>query len=192
MALFVNPALAERPVIVVLGDSLSAGYGIDRGEGWVALLQRRLAEQGLAYRVVNSSISGDTTRGGLERLPRTIETHRPALLIIELGANDGLRGFPVSETRSNLREMITLAQREGVRVLVLGMRIPANYGRRYTERFAGVFPEVAHEAGVPLVPFFLERVAQHPELMQDDTIHPNEAAQPYLLETVWAALSPLL
>jgi acyl-CoA thioesterase-1 len=175
--------------ILVVGDSLSAGYGVDPQETWVSLLSDRLAEKGYGYRVVNASISGDTTNGGLKRLPRALELHQPSLVIIGLGGNDGLRGLPVKGMRENLAQMIELSRTAGAKVVLLGILIPPNYGRAYEEAFAGVYPTLAEEYGVPLVPFFMEGVALNAEMMQADGIHPNSAAQPRLLDNVWPALS---
>lgn len=185
-------ASADPPVILVLGDSLSAAYGLDTGQGWVALLERRLRDRGLPHRVVNASISGDTTHGGLARLPAALARHHPGLVIIELGANDGLRGQDPQRMRDNLKEMIGLSRAQGARVLLVGIRLPANYGRRYRERFDAVFPELAETTGVALVPFLLEGVARDRRLFQADGVHPNAAAQGRILDTVWARLEPLL
>jgi len=178
--------------ILVLGDSLSAGYGIDTGSGWVRQLQERLRDKGYLHRVINASISGDTTKGGLARLPRALATHRPEVLIVELGANDGLRGMDLAETRGNLDRMLTLAETAGARPLLLGMKLPPNYGKKYTERFHNVFLDLAAQRAVPLVPFFLEGVAQDPRLMQTDGIHPNELGQERMLDNVWPVLEDLL
>lgn len=186
------PAAATGPAIVILGDSLSAGYGLRREEGWVALLERRLRTEGYGYRVVNASVSGETTGGALARLPRVLQVHRPALVIVELGGNDGLRGVPVTELRSNLERIVTLSKQAGANVLVAGMRIPSNYGPQYTERFFATFGEVAKQHRVALVPFFLDRIALDDRFFQPDRIHPTAAAQPYLLDTVWPVLQPLL
>ncbi len=180
------------PKIVVVGDSLSAAYGIDKQRGWVALLQQRLREQGLDYEVVNASITGDTTRGGLSRLPATLERERPAVLIIALGGNDGLRGLAPEQTFGNLRRMIEEGRAAGASVLLLGVRLPLNYGRAFGEKFHRVYLELAHEEQVALVPFFLEGVAETRELMQPDGIHPGVTAQPLILDNVWSALEPLL
>ena len=176
----------------MLGDSLSAAYGIEPGQGWAALLQKRLQEQGYGYRVVNASVSGETSSGGLQRLPRALRLHQPAIVILELGSNDGLRGLPLRTTRSNLVKMIELAHEAGAKVLLVGMRMPPNYGPRYTEQFMRMYAEIAESQRVALVPFFLERVALDPALMQDDGLHPNARAQPLLLETLWPQLAPLL
>jgi len=185
------PARHTR-VILVFGDSLSAGYGIRVDHGWVSLLAQKLAREGYGFQVVNASVSGETTAGGLARLPRALSLHRPGIVILELGANDGLRGLPVAQARDNLGRMISLAQAQHARVLLLGMRMPPNYGERYTEGFRQMYLEVAHSYGVPLLPFFLDRVALHAELMQADNLHPNELGQPLLLENVWPKLAPLL
>lgn len=183
---------AERPVILVLGDSLSAGYGLVPGEGWVALLERRLNAQGYEYRVVNASVSGETTSGGLERLPRAIALHRPAVLFIELGANDGLRGLPIPAFRANLERMIELGRKAGAHVVLAGMRIPSNYGPQYAEGFFSVYGDLASSRKVSLVPFMLEGMALRDDLFQEDRIHPGGAAQIILLDNAWAALAPLL
>jgi acyl-CoA thioesterase-1 len=185
-------AAAADDRILVLGDSLSAAYGIEKQKGWVALLQRRLREQGLGYAVVNASITGDTTRGGLSRLPAALERERPSVLIIALGGNDGLRGFSPSQTRANLQGMIEAGRRAGARVLLLGVKLPGNYGRAFGEKFHRVYLDLAREEGVALVPFFLEGVAETRDLMQPDGIHPAVAAQPRILENVWSGLEPLL
>ena len=176
----------------MFGDSLSAAYGIAAQRGWVALLAERLERERLDYSVVNASISGETTAGGLARLPRALERHRPAILVLELGANDGLRGLPVEAMRKNLDAMIGLARRAGAKVLLVGMRIPPNYGPEYTQAFADAFASLAKRRGTALTPFLLEGVAGDRDKFQDDRIHPTAEAQPILLETVWKALRPLL
>jgi acyl-CoA thioesterase-1 len=186
------PVTAHARVVLVLGDSLSAGYGIDTQKGWVALLQSRLRDNGLPHRVVNSSISGDTTSGALARLPRALSLHHPAIVIVELGGNDGLRGLSLQEMRENLAQIIRTVRDKGAKVLLLGMRLPPNYGTAYTEKFNAIYQQLAEAYGVPLVPFLLEGVANRPELMQDDGIHPRAAAQEQLLENVWPYLRPLL
>ncbi len=183
---------AGAPTIVVLGDSLSAAYGIRPEQGWVALLQRRLREQGYGYRVVNASVSGETTGGGLARLPRTLKVHDPAIVIVELGGNDGLRGVPIDELKRNLDRLVQLSRDSGAQVLLAGMRIPTNYGPQYTERFFGTFGEVARTRKVPLVPFFLDRLHYDDRHFQADGIHPNAVAQPIMLDNVWPVLRPLL
>lgn len=177
---------------MVLGDSLSAGFGLEIRESWVTLLQQRLVDEGYGYQVVNASISGDTTAGGLARLPRVLERHRPSIVIVELGGNDGLRGLPVPRLRANLEQMISLAAEAGARVLLAGIQIPPNYGPRYARAFAEVFPSLAAERQVPLIDFILQDVALDPSLMQADGIHPNAAGQPVILETVWSALTGML
>jgi acyl-CoA thioesterase-1 len=180
------------PAILVLGDSLSAGYGISVEQGWVALLQGRVRAKGYGYRVVNASSSGETTGGGLARLPRALSMHRPRIVIVELGANDGLRGLPVADIRANLDAIVKRSQQAGARVLLVGMRIPPNYGPVYADSFRALFADVATRDKVPLVPFLLQSVALHDALMQEDGLHPNAAAQSRLLDTVWPHLEPLL
>lgn len=182
----------EAPRILVMGDSISAGYGIQREAGWVNLLVENLARAEYPHQVINGSISGETTGGGLARLPQALETHDPDVVIIELGGNDGLRGYPTERVRENLREMVTLSLADDRQVLLVGMQIPPNYGPRYTSAFFNMYAEVAEETGVSLVPFFLEAVALTPGLMQSDGIHPTADAQPLLLETLWEYLAPLL
>ena len=184
--------MASDHTILVLGDSLSAALGIRPEQGWVALLAQRLQAQGYGYQIVNASVSGETTSGGLERLPRALQLHQPGTVILELGANDGLRGLPVSETRENLARMVRLSQAAGARVLLVGMRIPPNYGPRYTEAFARMFPELANQYHLPLVPFLLEKVALDPTRMQQDGMHPNARGEPPVLDTLWPYLKPLL
>lgn len=186
------PAIASERVILVLGDSLSAAHGIVQEAGWVALLRERLGKQGWDYRVVNASVSGDTTGGGLARLPEALDRHHPAILIVELGGNDGLRGLPLAETQSNLTRIVHLAKRRGVRVLLLGVRLPPNYGKAFTERFQAMFHKVARAEEVRLVPKMLAGVAEDASLMQPDGIHPTAAAQPRLLANIWPKLTPLL
>jgi len=187
------PLLAHAAgTILVVGDSLSAGYGIDKQRGWVALLQQRLQQESPGYRVVNASISGDTTRGGLSRLPAALKRESPAILILELGANDGLRGFAPGQTQDNLRGMIQQARDVGASVLLLGIKLPANYGPVYGEKFHRVYLELADEMQIALVPFFLEGVAETRALMQADGVHPGVEAQPRILDNVWAGLAPLL
>ena len=186
-------AKAETPVILVFGDSISAGYGLTRVEqGWVALLQTRLKGQDYGYQVVNASVSGETTAGGLARLPRALMLHQPKIVILELGGNDGLRGLPIAQMRANLGRMIDLASAGGAKVLLLGIRMPPNYGPEYTEQFRSCYSDLARDKKLPLVPFLLNDVAQFPDLMQADGIHPNELGQPKLLANVWPSLKPLL
>jgi acyl-CoA thioesterase I len=185
-------AVASDRTILVLGDSLSAAYGIRPDQGWVALLTQRLETQGYGYPVVNASVSGETTSGGLQRLPRALQLHRPGIVILELGANDGLRGLPLTTTRENLAKMVQIAQAAGARVLLVGIRIPPNYGPRYTEEFARLFPDIANQYHLPLVPFLLEKVALDSKLMQEDGLHPNARGEPAVLDTLWRKLEPLL
>lgn len=185
-------APAAAPVILVFGDSISAGYGLADGQGWVTLLQHRLKAQGYGYQVINASVSGETTAGGLARLPRALALHRPALVIIELGANDGLRALPPAQMRANLMRMVSLSQRAKATTLLVGMRMPPNYGPRYTAQFHQVYEDVARYFGIPLVPFLLDGVAMNPALMQGDNLHPNAAGQPRLLATLWPALERML
>ena len=187
------PAQADGPpVVMVLGDSLSAGYGMDTDQSWTALLQQRLSEQGYEYRVVNASISGETSEGGRTRIDELVERLAPRLVIVELGGNDGLRGLPPDRTRGNLTAIVETAQAAGAAVALLGMRIPPNYGRRYTRAFAGTFKDVAAATGVPWVEFFMDGVALDAGLMQDDGIHPNVQAQPVLLDNAWPAIRQAL
>lgn len=182
-----HAADAQRTLLVV-GDSLSAGFGLEPGQGWVTLLQDRLEARGYGYRVVNASISGDTTTAGLGRLPRALRLHQPAIVLIELGGNDGLRATPVALIRDNLAAMVRLAQAAGARVILAGMQMPPNYGMRYTADFAAVWPAVAKATGAPLIGFFLQGVALDPALMQADGIHPNAAGQPRLLDNAWPVI----
>jgi acyl-CoA thioesterase-1 len=184
--------VASDRTILVLGDSLSAAYGLRPEQGWVALLQQRLASAGYGYEVVNASISGETTSGGLQRLPRALGLHQPGILILELGANDGLRGLPLAVAAENLEKMIALAKQSHARVLLVGMRIPPNYGLRYTTDFAQMYPQIASRDGLPLVPFLLQSVALDPERMQSDGLHPNASGEPAVLDTLWPQLEPLL
>jgi acyl-CoA thioesterase-1 len=191
--LFLVPALATAaPVILVMGDSLSAGYGIDVRAGWVALLEKRLAQQGYPHRVVNASVSGETTAGGRTRLPDALRRNRPAIVILELGGNDGLRGLSLTETRVNLAAMIKAANGKRARVLLVGIHLPPNYGPEYTGKFRALFDALVREYRLPYVPFLLEGVALTPGLMQPDGLHPRAAAQPRILDNVWPYLEPLL
>ncbi len=186
---------APTATVLVLGDSLSAEYGLRRGSGWVALLAERLDREHTGLQVVNASISGDTTSGGRSRLPGLLAQHRPALVLIELGGNDALRGLPLDMTRANLAQMVQTAQGAGARVLLLGMQLPPNYGSEYGRRFAAMFAEVAREQRAALLPFFLKGVADRAnptELFQADRIHPTEQAQPVMLANVWPELRKLL
>ena len=176
----------------MFGDSLSAGYGLRAGQSWVDLLGRRLVAEGYEFRVVNASVSGETTAGGLARLPRALDLHRPAIVVLELGANDGLRGLPPSVSRENLARMVRLVKARRSRLLLVGIHLPPNYGPRYTAEFDAMYRSIAARDRVPLVPFLLEGVALDRMLMQADNLHPNEGGQPALLENVWPRLRPLL
>jgi acyl-CoA thioesterase I len=185
----------RTPLILVVGDSLSAEYGLQRGSGWVALLEQRLARDRIAARVVNASISGDTTAGGRSRLPSLLSQHRPTHVILELGGNDALRGLPLAMTQDNLDAMTRAAQAAGARVVLVGMQLPPNYGRRYGDDFAALFARVAKATGAALVPFLLKGVADIADaesMFQPDRIHPKEAAHPVMLANVWPVLAPLL
>ena len=175
-----------------MGDSISAGYGIQRDEGWVELLSESLARAEYPHVVVNGSISGETTGGGLARLPQALETHRPEVVVIELGGNDGLRGYPTDLVRSNLEQMVQLSLEQGSKVLLVGMQIPPNYGPRYTQAFEAAFRDAAESLDIPWIEFFMEGVALNEDLMQDDGIHPNAAAQPKLLDNAWPAIETAL
>lgn len=185
-------APANPPKLLVLGDSISAGYGIRIEEGWVALLASRLREQGYGYQVVNASVSGETTAGGLARLPRALNLHNPGIVVIELGGNDGLRGLPLDTIRRNLERMILAARSSGAKVLLIGMRMPSNYGPQYVTGFFANYQELAKRYATPLVPFIMEGVALDGRLMQADGVHPTAAAQKRLLDNVWPVLKPLL
>jgi acyl-CoA thioesterase-1 len=187
-----NTARNDSPTILVLGDSVSAGYGLASNEGWVALLQSRLQTQGYGYRVVNASVSGETTTGGLARLPRALSVHRPQIVIVELGGNDGLRALPLETSRRNLERIIETSQASGARVLLLGMKIPPNYGPRYSQGFEQLFRDLARRYRLPFEPFFLEKIALAPGMMQADGLHPTAKAQPVMLDTVWPVLKPML
>ncbi len=191
-ALVQADAANDQRVILVLGDSLSAGYGVPVNASWVTLLQRRLAAQGYGYRVVNASVSGETTGGARSRLPRALQLHKPSIVVIELGGNDGLRGLPLRQVRDNLVHLIESSQSAGARVVLAGMRIPPNYGAAYAEQFHAMYGELARRYDTPLVTFFLEGVALEDRLMQPDGIHPNAEAQPQLLENLWPALQRVL
>jgi acyl-CoA thioesterase I len=189
----VHAATPQRPpVILVVGDSLSAGYGVAVDSTWVALLQKRLVAQGYGHRVVNASVSGETTGGARVRLPRALELHAPAVVVFELGGNDGLRGLPVRQVRENFQAMIERAQTGGAQVVLVGMRMPPNYGAAYADQFHALYGELARKYDTPLVDFFMEGVALDDKLMQADGIHPTAAAQPRLLENLWPALQKVL
>jgi len=194
VCLLVAATASAQPTrtILVFGDSISAGYGLPVGKGWVALLRAKLEREGYGYRVVNASVSGETTAGGLDRLPRALALHRPRILILELGGNDGLRALPVAPMRANLERMVRLARAAGATVLLLGMRIPPNYGPEYAGAFQRAFTLIARTDSLPFVPFLLQGIALRPALMQADGLHPNVRGQPRLLANVWPALQPLL
>ena len=197
-SLWALPAMAaapKAPLILVVGDSISAEYGLTRGQGWVALLAQRLTEKKLTQRVQNASISGDTTSGGLARLPALLQQHKPAIVIIELGGNDALRGLPLASSRSNLRAMVQAAKAAGAKVLLLGMQVPPNYGASYQREFAAMFEQVASQEKAALVPFLLKGIADQADAQawfQPDRIHPLARAHPLMLNLVWQGLKPLL
>jgi acyl-CoA thioesterase I len=180
------------PTLLVLGDSLSAAYGIRVDEGWVALLAARLAEKGYGYRVVNASISGETSSGALARLPHLLASQQPGFLIVEIGANDGLRGLPLADIRSHLKQIIAAARTHHIPVLLLGIRLPANYGPAYGDDFARLYRDIAREEHAPLVPFLLAPVAEDARYFQADGLHPTAAAEPLVMQHVWRSLAPLL
>lgn len=192
LALQTMPAHAAGGVIVVLGDSLSSAYGFDVASGWVRLLQDRLDDDRAGYRVVNASISGDTTSGGITRLPAELKKHTPDIVVVELGGNDGLRGLPLEVTRENLERIVAESQMAGARVLLIGMRLPPNYGPAYTEAFHAIYQDLAERHNVARVPFLLDGVGGVDEMMQSDGIHPRAEAQPKMLNNVWPHLKPLL
>jgi acyl-CoA thioesterase-1 len=178
--------------VLVLGDSLSAEYGLTRGSGWVALLDQKLKAEKIDATIVNASISGETTSGGLTRLPALLAQHHPSLVVIELGANDALRGLPLAAAEANMRAMVELARKNNAQVLLVGMRMPPNYGRDYTERFFGMYKTVATQLKAPLVPFMLEGVAEKPALFQADRLHPTAQAHPAILANIWPKFLPLV
>ncbi|MDI1307964.1 MAG: arylesterase [Methylotenera sp.] len=188
----ISQANAANPKILVYGDSLSAAYGIAKSQGWVALLQKKLADQHYQYDVINASISGETTSGGLTRLETALSKVQPNIIIIELGANDGLRGLPVKDMTENLDTMITQSKKANAKILLIGMKIPPNYGPKYTEAFSNTYPDLSLQHKVSLVPFLLENVAAQPKLIQDDGLHPNVSGQPIILDNIWPKLKPLL
>ena len=187
-----SAAAAEPPTVLIFGDSLSAGYGIDVDQSWVALLQKRFEETGYEHRVVNASISGETTEGGAARIDEAIATFSPELIILELGGNDGLRGFPPARIRDNLETIAERARASGAEVVLLGIRIPTNYGTRYTQAFEAVYADVAAELDIRWVEFFMDGIALNDALLQDDRIHPNAAAQPLLLDNAWPVIRDTL
>ena len=183
---------ADKPTVLVLGDSLSAGYGIDVDQSWTALLQSRLTSQGYEHRVVNASISGETTEGGASRIASALAEFAPEVVVLALGGNDGLRGFPPERIKSNLLRIVDSAESNGAAVVLLGIRIPSNYGPRYTEAFEDVYRDLAMERDLPWIEFFMEGVALNEDLMQDDGIHPNEQAQTVLLDNAWPVIQQAL
>lgn len=191
-ALALSATTARAATILVFGDSLSAGYGLPREQGWVSLLARRLLAEKLDYKVANASISGETTDGGRNRIEAALETHRPAIVVLELGGNDGLRGGTLETTRANLEAIVDASRRAKARVILVGMRLPPNYGTPYTEKFRRMYVEIAARKKLPLVPFLLDGFAENPAYFQADGIHPNAAAQPLMLDAVWKELAPLL
>ena len=187
-----QPQPDEKPTLLIVGDSLSAGYGLQQHEGWVNLLQKRWADTSQPIRIVNAAISGETSDGGLARLPRLLQQHQPSHVLIELGGNDGLQGHPVNKLKANLISMVELAKQAGAQVFLQDMQIPSNYGRRYTTMFADTFDEVAEEQNISLIPFFLQNVALNKDLMQKDGIHPNRQAQPLIADYMDTKLKPLI
>ncbi|MGI4721664.1 MAG: arylesterase [Janthinobacterium lividum] len=185
-------AYSAPKTVLVVGDSLSAEYGIARGAGWVALLERKLKAEKIPATIVNASISGETTIGGRTRMPALLDQHKPDIVVIELGANDGLRGLPVASAEGNLRAMVAMAQKKKAKVMLVGMRMPPNYGRAYTESFFNMFRKISTETGSPLVPFMLEGVADKPALFQQDRLHPTAAAHPIILNNIWPTFSALV
>lgn len=185
-------AYSAPKTVLVVGDSLSAEYGIARGAGWVALLERKLKAEKFPATIVNASISGETTIGGRTRMPALLDRHKPDIVVIELGANDGLRGLPVASAEGNLRAMVAMAQKKKAKVMLIGMRMPPNYGRAYTESFFNMFRKISTETRSPLVPFMLEGVADKPALFQQDRLHPTAAAHPIILNNIWPTFSSLI
>jgi acyl-CoA thioesterase-1 len=185
-------AYSAPKTVLVVGDSLSAEYGLARGSGWVALLEQKLKAEKLDARIVNASISGDTTSGGRSRLPALLAQHKPSVVVLELGANDGLRGLPVPSAEENLRAMVSLAKQNQAKVLLVGIRMPPNYGRAYTERFTGMYKELSADMKVPLVPYMLQGVDMLPTNFQADRLHPLATAHPVILNNIWPQLAPLI
>ncbi|MEZ0232379.1 MAG: arylesterase [Methylophilaceae bacterium] len=189
---FIHSSYAADANILVFGDSLSAAYGIPREQGWVSLLQERLKTQGYPYHVVNASISGETTSGGLSRINAALKEHQPAIVLIELGANDGLRGLSIDALQNNLSKIIETSKKSKAQVILVGMRIPPNYGIRYAKEFSAAYTNLAKQYQLPLIPFLLDGIAGKPELTIEDGLHPNVTAQPQLLDNVWKTLMPVL
>lgn len=186
------PALAANPKILIYGDSLSAAYGIPQQQGWVALLKQKLHAESLNYDIINASISGETTSGGLTRFEKTLQQTKPKIVILELGANDGLRGLPVKDMQKNLASMILKGKQSGAKILLIGMRIPPNYGPKYTDEFSQTYVNLASQHNIALVPFMLDHIAAKPDLIQQDGLHPNVLGQPIILKNIWPALQKLL
>ncbi len=186
------PVMAKPHTILVFGDSISAGHGIEVTQGWVSLLQKKLVESNSQYSIINASISGETSAGGLSRIDAILVTHKPDIVLLQLGANDGLRGLSPIQLKVNLAEIVNRSQKSGAKVILLGMKIPPNYGKRYIELFYAVYPELAHELNIQLVPFLLEDVALNKDLMQDDGLHQNSKAQPILARKIEPYLFPIL
>lgn len=182
----------EKATLLILGDSLSAAYGLAQQEGWVSLLQKAWRDEKIPIDVVNAAVSGETTDGGLARLPRLLEQHAPSHVLIELGGNDGLQGHSISKIKDNLTSLVTMAKASGADVFIQQMQIPSNYGRRYTELFSNSFTHIAQQQGIRSIPFFLEDIALNPSLMQADGIHPNAAAQPMIADFMFIKLTPLI
>ena len=196
MVLFISghiaPAYSASKTLLVLGDSLSAEYGLPRDSGWVYLLQQQLRKEKYDLTLVNASISGETTSGGKSRLPSLLQQHKPALVLIELGGNDGLRGLSLAATQANLREMMAMSMASGAKIILVGMRVPPNYGVDYSKRFAGMYQGLGREKNVKLVPFLLQGLDNTEQFFQPDRIHPNQLAQPIMMENVWQILKPML
>ncbi|MDP2152428.1 MAG: arylesterase [Methylotenera sp.] len=186
------PAFAENPKIMIYGDSLSAAYGIPQQLGWASLLQQKLASEQYQYEVINASISGETTSGGVSRIQKALDQIKPSIIVLELGANDGLRGLPIQEMTNNLNTIIQQSKKSGAKILLVGMRIPPNYGPQYTKLFSQSYVKLSQEHQIPLVPFMLENIAAKANLIQDDGLHPNAIAQPLVLENIWPQLKKLL
>lgn len=186
------PAFAENPKIMIYGDSLSAAYGIQQQQGWASLLQKKLTSEYYQYEVINASISGETTSGGVSRIHSAINQIKPSIIILELGANDGLRGLPIQEMTANLNTIIQQSKKSGAKILLVGMRIPPNYGPQYTKLFSQSYVKLSQEHQIPLVPFMLENIAAKANLIQDDGLHPNATAQPLVLDNIWSHLKKLL
>ena len=182
----------EDKTVLVFGDSLSASYGIEEEQGWVNLLSEKLRQAQSPYSVINASVSGETSTGGLSRLPAALAEFQPSVVILELGGNDGLRGLPLATLQANLEEMVSLSQQAGAKVLLAGIQIPPNYGPRYTEPFYALFGDIAESEQLPFVPFLIDGIPQQPELMQNDGIHPRAEAQHMILDNVWPVLAPML